>query len=111
SGYLTRRLVDVAQDAIIADYDCGTMEGIEMTALVEGGEIIERLGDRILGRTALEDVVDPYTGEILVGANDEITEDKVKIIEGAGIDRVKIRSGVTCQTLRGMHVTVYGSRL
>src|SRR6266436_72661 len=90
SGYLTRRLVDVAQDAIVADYDCGTMEGIEMTALVEGGEIIERLGDRILGRTALEDVVDPYTGEILVAASDEVTEDKVKVIEGAGIDRVKI---------------------
>ena len=68
SGYLTRRLVDVAQDAIVADFDCGTMEGIEMTPLVEGGEIIEQLGDRILGRIALEDVVDPYTGEVLVGA-------------------------------------------
>jgi DNA-directed RNA polymerase subunit beta' len=111
SGYLTRRLVDVAQDAIIADYDCGTMEGIEMTALVEGGEIIERLGDRILGRTALEDVVDPYTGEILVSANDEITEDKVKIIEGAGIDRVKIRSVLTCQTRRGICVQCYGRDL
>src|SRR5688572_1673764 len=111
SGYLTRRLVDVAQDAIIADYDCGTMEGIEMTALVEGGEIIERLGDRILGRTALEDVVDPYTGEILVGSNDEITEDKVKIIEGAGIDRVKIRSVLTCQTRRGICVQCYGRDL
>ncbi len=111
SGYLTRRLVDVAQDAIIADYDCGTMEGIEMTALVEGGEIIERLGDRILGRTALEDVVDPYTGEILVESNSEITEDKVKLIEGAGIDRVKIRSVLTCQTRRGICVQCYGRDL
>jgi DNA-directed RNA polymerase subunit beta' len=111
SGYLTRRLVDVAQDAIVADYDCGTMEGIEIMALVEGGEIIERLGDRILGRTALEDVVDPYTGEILVGGNDEITEDKVKIIEGAGIDRVKIRSVLTCQTRRGICVQCYGRDL
>ncbi len=68
SGYLTRRLVDVAQDAIVTEFDCGTMEGIEMTPLVEGGEIIEQLGERILGRVALEDVVDPYTGEVLVAA-------------------------------------------
>ena len=70
SGYLTRRLVDVAQDCIIAEYDCGTMDGIELGALVEGGEIIEKLGDRILGRVALEDIVDPYTGEVLVQSND-----------------------------------------
>ena len=76
SGYLTRRLVDVAQDAIITEYDCGTMDGIEMTPLVEGGEIIEQLGDRILGRVALEDIVDPYTGEVLVEQNEEIDEDQ-----------------------------------
>src|SRR5262244_761265 len=111
SGYLTRRLVDVAQDAIIADFDCGTMEGIEMTALVEGGEVIEKLGDRILGRAALEDVIDPYTGEVLVSANQEITEDKVRIIEDAGIDRVKIRSVLTCQTRRGICVMCYGRDL
>ncbi len=111
SGYLTRRLVDVAQDCIIADFDCGTIEGIEMTALVEGGEIIERLGDRILGRTALEDVVDPYTGEVLVETNTEVTEDKVKLIEGAGIDRVKIRSVLTCMTRRGICVQCYGRDL
>jgi DNA-directed RNA polymerase subunit beta' len=111
SGYLTRRLVDVAQDCIIADFDCGTIEGIEMTALVEGGEIIERLGDRILGRTALEDVVDPYTGEVLVETNSEITEDKVKLIEGAGIDRVKIRSVLTCMTRRGICMQCYGRDL
>src|SRR5678809_298525 len=66
SGYLTRRLVDVAQDAIVADFDCGTMEGIEMSSLVEGGEIIEQLSDRILGRVALDDIHDPVTGEVLV---------------------------------------------
>jgi DNA-directed RNA polymerase subunit beta' len=111
SGYLTRRLVDVAQDAIIADYDCGTMEGIEMTPLVEGGEIIEQLGDRILGRTALEDVVDPYTGEVLVAQNEEIDEDNVRKIDAAGIDKVKIRSVLTCQTRRGICVYCYGRDL
>jgi DNA-directed RNA polymerase subunit beta' len=111
SGYLTRRLVDVAQDAIIADYDCGTLEGIEMTPLLEGGEIIEKLGDRILGRVALEDVVEPYTGEILVRSNEEITEEKVSFIENAGIDRVKIRSVLTCQTRRGICVQCYGRDL
>ena len=111
SGYLTRRLVDVAQDAIIADFDCGTFEGIEMTPLVEGGEIIEKLGDRILGRVALEDVVEPYTGEIIVAGNDEITEEKVTAIENGGIDRVKIRSVLTCQTRRGICVQCYGRDL
>ena len=92
SGYLTRRLVDVSQDTIISEFDCGTRQGIEMMPLIEGGEIIERLGDRILGRVVLEDIVDPYTGEVLCPANAEITEDHVKIIDNAGIDRVKIRS-------------------
>ena len=82
SGYLTRRLVDVAQDCVITEFDCGTLDGIEMTALVEGGEIIERLGDRILGRVALDDIVDPLTGEVLVEANEEIDEEKVQIDRG-----------------------------
>jgi DNA-directed RNA polymerase subunit beta' len=111
SGYLTRRLVDVAQDAIIADFDCGTLEGIEMTPLVEGGEIIERIGDRILGRVSLEDVSDTYSGEVIVPANSEITEEKVAAIENAGIDRVKIRSVLTCQTRRGICVQCYGRDL
>ncbi len=111
SGYLTRRLVDVAQDAIIADFDCGTVEGIEMTPLVEGGEIIEQLGDRILGRMALEDLVDPYTGEVLTGQNEEIDEDRVRKIDAAGIDKVKIRSVLTCQTRRGICVSCYGRDL
>ena len=111
SGYLTRRLVDVAQDCIIAEYDCGTLEGIEITPLVEGGEIIEKLGDRILGRVSAEDIFDPYTGEVLVQSNEEITEDKVRIVEDAGIDHVKIRSVLTCETRRGICVLCYGRDL
>jgi DNA-directed RNA polymerase subunit beta' len=101
SGYLTRRLVDVAQDAIVTEYDCGTLDGVEMTALEEGGEIIERLGERILGRVALEDIVDPITGEVLVAADQEIDEERVRRVDEAGIDRVLIRSVLTCQTKRG----------
>ena len=111
SGYLTRRLVDVAQDCIIAEYDCGTIDGIELGALVEGGEIIEKLGDRILGRVAVDDIFDPYTGEVLVGSGGEITEEKVKAIEDAGIDHVKIRSVLTCETRRGICVLCYGRDL
>jgi DNA-directed RNA polymerase subunit beta' len=111
SGYLTRRLVDVAQDSVIREFDCGTMDGIEMAALVEGGEIIERLGDRILGRVALNDIPDPLTGEVLVNANGEIDEEKVRLIEDAGIDRVKIRSVLTCQCRRGVCVECYGRDL
>ena len=101
SGYLTRRLVDVAQDAIVTDYDCATLDGVEMTALEEGGEIIERMGERILGRVALEDIEDVHTGELLVAADEEIDEERVRRIEEAGIDKVLIRSVLTCQTKRG----------
>ena len=111
SGYLTRRLVDVAQDCCISENDCGTLDGIELHSLVEGGEVIERLGDRILGRVALDDIIDPVTGDVLVEANDEIDEDKVKTIEDAGIDRVKIRSVLTCQSRRGVCVKCYGRDL
>ena len=81
SGYLTRRLVDVSQDVVISEHDCGTIDGIEVEALLEAGEIIQRLGERILGRTALEDIVDPVTGEVLVKAGQEIDE------AGGEIDR------------------------
>ncbi len=111
SGYLTRRLVDVAQDSVVSDIDCGTLDGVEVRALVEGGQVIERLGDRILGRVALEDIRDPYTDEILVRANEEIDEDKVALIEDKGIDRVWIRSALTCQSPRGICAMCYGRDL
>ncbi|PZR13948.1 MAG: DNA-directed RNA polymerase subunit beta' [Archangium gephyra] len=111
SGYLTRRLVDVAQDAIITEYDCGTLDGIVISALVEGGDEIEPLHERILGRVALDDIHDPVTGEVLVRANEEIDEARVQKVVNAGLDRVKIRSGLTCQTKRGVCVECYGRDL
>jgi DNA-directed RNA polymerase subunit beta' len=111
SGYLTRRLVDVAQDSIITEEDCGTLDGIEMTPLVEGGEIIEGLGDRVLGRVALDDIRDPFNDEIIVNANEEINEDKVRAIEESGLERVKIRSVLTCQSRQGVCIRCYGRDL
>ena len=111
SGYLTRRLVDVAQDMIVGLDDCGTDDGIEMGPLVEGGEIIEPIGERILGRTALNDVLDPINGEVLSAAGSEIDEDCVRRIEDAGIERVVIRSGLTCAAPRGICVKCYGRDL
>jgi DNA-directed RNA polymerase subunit beta' len=111
SGYLTRRLVDVAQDATVTEYDCGTLDGIEVTPLEEGGEVIEKLGERVLGRVALDDVYDPYTGELLVESNEEIDEDKVRLIETTGVTRVTIRSVLTCQTQRGICAKCYGRDL
>lgn len=111
SGYLTRRLVDVAQDGIITEEDCGTIDGINVSSLVEGGEIIERIGDRILGRVALEDIKDPFTGEILVKTHQEIDEDVVTKIEEVGIERVKIRSVLTCQLRNGICAECYGRDL
>ncbi len=111
AGYLTRRLVDVAQDCVITEEDCGTRKGIWARSLVEGGEILRRMGDRILGRVALEDIHDPFTGEILVRANEELNEEKVKRIEEAGIERVKIRSALTCESKRGVCKKCYGRDL
>ncbi|MDD5153349.1 MAG: DNA-directed RNA polymerase subunit beta' [Thermodesulfobacteriota bacterium] len=111
SGYLTRRLVDVAQDCTITEEDCGTIDGITMEPLIEGGEIIQRVGDRILGRVVLEDINDPLTGEILVNANEEITESHVQKIEDAGIERVKIRSVLTCRSKHGVCIKCYGRDL
>jgi len=111
SGYLTRRLVDVAQDSVITEDNCGTLDGIEMTPLMEGGEIIEPLGDRVLGRVALEDIKDPFTGDVIVKANQEIDEDIVQRIEDAGLERIKIRSVLTCQSKRGVCVMCYGRDL
>jgi DNA-directed RNA polymerase subunit beta' len=111
SGYLTRRLVDVAQDATITEFDCGTLDGIEVTALEEGGEVIQKLSERVLGRVALDDVYDPYTGELLVKANEIIDETRVAKIEAAGASSVTIRSVLTCQTQRGICVKCYGRDL
>jgi DNA-directed RNA polymerase subunit beta' len=111
SGYLTRRLVDVAQDVIVTEFDCATPNGIWVTPLVEVGEIIQPLRDRILGRVALDDVTDPFTGETLVQANEEITEPLAARIEDAGIDKVKIRSVLTCEARRGACAKCYGRNL
>jgi DNA-directed RNA polymerase subunit beta' len=111
SGYLTRRLVDVAQDSIITEQDCGTMDGIEMTPLVEGGEVIEALGDRVLGRVALEEIRDPFTNEVIVRANEEINEELERRVEEAGLERVKIRSVLTCQSRQGVCIRCYGRDL
>ncbi|HEX7477377.1 MAG TPA: DNA-directed RNA polymerase subunit beta' [Polyangiales bacterium] len=111
SGYLTRRLVDVAQDAVVTEYDCETLDGVWTGALEEGGEVVQTLGERILGRVALEDIVDPVTGEVLVGASGDIDEDVVRRIEDAGIERVIIRSVLTCQASRGICVQCYGRDL
>lgn len=112
SGYLTRRLVDVAQDIVVLEYDCRTSQGIELSALVEGGEIIESLSERILGRVALDDIVDPYTGEVLVKANDELDEERTRKVEEAGIEKVMIRSTLTCRTRNGGVCTLcYGRDL
>ncbi len=110
SGYLTRRLVDVAQDVIISENDCGTTEGIYVEPIIESGEIIEPLRDRIVGRMPLEDQKD-YEGNIIVGVNQEITEDLAAAIQAAGIERVKIRSVLTCESKRGVCVACYGRNL
>ncbi len=111
SGYLTRRLVDVAQDVIISEQDCGTLKGISASAIVEGGEEIESLRDRIVGRTALEDVIDPVEGTSIVEANQEIDEDLAAEIQRSGVQRVRIRSVLTCESRRGCCIKCYGRNL
>ena len=110
SGYLTRRLCDVAQDVIVTETDCGTADGIYVEPIIESGEIIEPLRDRIVGRVALEDQLD-YEGNLIVAVNSEITEDLAGAIQGAGIDRVKIRSVLTCESKRGVCQLCYGRNL
>jgi len=111
AGYLTRRLVDVAQDVIITEVDCDTILGIHLSALKEGEEIIESLHDRILGRVALEDVFDPITDEVIVEAGVEINEESALQIEDAGVDSVHIRSVLTCESKRGVCAKCYGRNL
>ena len=111
SGYLTRRLVDIAQDVIVSESDCGTTDGILVTALVEGGEVIQPIEERILGRLAAEDIRDPLTGEIIVKVDEEVDEERAKSVVEAGVDRVKIRSVLTCQSRRGVCARCYGRDL
>ena len=111
SGYLTRRLVDVAQDVVVSEPDCGTFDGIEVSSLTEGGEVIERLDARILGRVVLEDLKDPDTGEVIVRRNEEITENHLKKIEEGGFEKIRIRSVLTCRSRRGVCVLCYGRDL
>ena len=111
AGYLTRRLVDVAQDVVINDEDCGTLRGIATSALKDNEDIIESLSDRIEGRTSLYDVVNPVTDEILVGAGEEISTDIAKRIDETGIETVEIRSVLTCESKRGVCVRCYGRNL
>ena len=111
SGYLTRRLVDVSQDNIITEEDCGAMDGIVVSTLVESGETIEPIEERILGRVALEDIIDPFTGELIVKANEEIQESHSGKIGNAHIESVKIRSVLTCKAKTGVCVKCYGRDL
>jgi DNA-directed RNA polymerase subunit beta' len=111
AGYLTRRLVDVAQDVVVNIEDCGTLRGLKVTALKKDDEIVESLYDRVLGRVALDDVRHPETGEIIIGEGEEITENYAKAIEAADIDEVEIRSVLTCEHTRGVCAKCYGRNL
>jgi len=111
SGYLTRRLVDVAQDCIIYEDDCNTTGGLSIRAVMDGGEVISPLGERILGRTAVDDVTDPMTGKTLVAQGDIIEEEACEAIERAGIDSVRIRSVLTCESKIGVCAKCYGRDL
>ncbi len=111
SGYLTRRLVDVAQDVIVTEEDCGTIDGIVVGAIMEGGDTLEPLRDRLVGRVSQEDIFDPMTGDQLLSVGDEITESKANEIQAAGIEHAKIRSVLTCETRRGVCAACYGRNL
>ena len=111
SGYLTRRLVDVAQDVVVTEIDCGTTQGLTMTPLIEGGDVVEPLRERVLGRVILDDVVNPETGEITILAGTLLDEDLVDILESIGVDQVRVRSAITCQTRYGICAKCYGRDL
>lgn len=111
SGYLTRRLVDVAQDCIIIEEDCGTDRGLTVSEAIEGGEVIEELGERILGRTPATDIVDPVSGDVVVKAGESLDEPQVERVETAGVSQIKIRSVLTCETVGGACAKCYGRDL
>ena len=111
SGYLTRRLVDVSQDVIISEHDCGTVDGIEIRPIIESGEVIEPLRDRIIGRVSLDSIKDPIDGSIIVKGNEEIGEETANAIQAAGIEKVRIRSVLSCESVRGVCALCYGRDL
>jgi len=111
SGYLTRRLVDVVQDVVVSEYDCGTVDAIELTHLMKSGEIQEKVSERALGRIAMNEVLDPETGEVIVPANEMIVEEAARRIDAAGINVLNIRSTLTCKTKRGICSLCYGRDL
>jgi len=111
SGYLTRRLVDVAQDLVVTEIDCGTTNGLSITPIVEGGDVVEGLGERVLGRVVSEDVVVASSGEVLVKAGVLIDEKLVKLLEKMGVDQVQVRSPITCETRYGVCAQCYGRDL
>ena len=111
AGYLTRRLVDVAQDVIINEEDCGTLRGIVVEALKKNEEVVETLGERILGRVTLADVYDPISGELLLSAGQEISEADAEVVEKSAVDRVEVRSALTCEASKGICAKCYGRNL
>ena len=111
SGYLTRRLVDVAQDLVVTEVDCGTRNGLSMSPLVEGGDVVEALGERVLGRVVSEPILKPGTEQVLVAANTLLDEGLVKMIENEGVDQISVRSPISCQTRYGVCCNCYGRDL
>ncbi|MBR2856495.1 MAG: DNA-directed RNA polymerase subunit beta', partial [Bacteroidales bacterium] len=111
AGYLTRRLVDVSHDVIINEEDCGTLRGLVATAIKSKDEIVESLGERILGRTSVHDIFNPLTGELIIPAGEEITEDVANLIESLPIEQVEIRSVLTCESRKGVCAKCYGRNL
>jgi len=111
SGYLTRRLVDVAQDLVVTEVDCGTSNGIAMSPLVEGGDVVEALGERVLGRVPAQDILKPGTEEVLIEKNTLLDEQHVRRMEHDGVDQINVRSPITCETRYGVCSTCYGRDL
>ena len=111
AGYLTRRLVDVSQDVIITDVDCGTLRGIEVKPLKKNEEIVEPLSDRIRGRVALEDIINPLNDEILINASQEISDSVADLIDTLPIESIEVRSPLTCEAVRGICSSCYGRNL
>ncbi len=111
AGYLTRRLVDIAQDVVVTEVDCGTINGLEISAIKEGDNVLESLQDRIIGRVTLDPIINPRTNEVIVEANEEINEEQAKIISEIGIEKVRIRTVLTCESKSGVCVKCYGRNL